>query len=117
MVEGNSLRKLIRFLVRCDRSLGFLLPMIEFINENNEHNRKLFEDLIKYASNSLLACLYYAGFFNEPCMLSIVCGVASSRYQEHEDECDLIARMIRENTGKCEWIKQVSENTYNSKYL
>lgn len=99
-MEGNSLRQIIRFLVQCDRSLGFLLPFLEFVNENSEHNRKLFEDLIKYASNSLIACLYYVGFFDDPYILSYVCGVVSLRYREHEDERDLIARMIRENTGK-----------------
>lgn len=102
-MEGNNLRQIIRFLVQCDRSLGFLLPMIEFVNENSEHNRKLFEFIIKYASNSLIACLYYVGFFDDdPYILSYVCGVVSIRYQVHEDERDLITRMIRENTGKCE---------------
>lgn len=104
MVTANSLRQLMRFMVRCDRSLYILLPMLEFVREeDNVHNQKLFEDIIKFASNSLLACLYYAGFFDDdPHSLSFVCGVASLRYQEHEDERDLISRMIRENTGKCE---------------
>lgn len=106
MVEATSLRQLIRFMVRCDRGLAILLPMLVFVREEDrEHNRHLFEDVIKFASNSLLACLYYAGFFDDdPRSLSFVCAVASSRYVEHEDECDLISRMIHENTGKCEWI-------------
>lgn len=88
-------------MAECDRSVSNELETIlEFVRVD-EDNFNLFKLAITFVSNPMLACLYYAGVFNDDTrMLPVVCHVAALRVAEYEDACGLVARMIRENEGK-----------------